>query len=49
MNDIEKLREELYRTLETGSRSEILKASQKLDKIILLHMKNLVGQNKKPA
>jgi len=49
MNDIEKLREELYRAMETGSLNDILRASQKLDKTIFLHMKHMVDKNKKTA
>lgn len=38
MTDLEKARQELYEVIESGSREQIMAASQELDKIILSHM-----------
>ncbi|NLY18643.1 MAG: Spo0E family sporulation regulatory protein-aspartic acid phosphatase [Clostridiaceae bacterium] len=45
MKEINKARRNLYRVLESGKYEEIIKASRKLDKLILVKMKQL--KNKK--
>jgi len=40
VNQIEFLREKLYREIEAGDISSILKASQELDKLILIDMED---------
>jgi tRNA nucleotidyltransferase/poly(A) polymerase len=49
MSQIERLREELHKVIETGDTARILRISQELDTLILCYMKLQKDSGKKSA
>jgi len=49
LNQIELLREKLYKVLEAGDNKRILRISQKLDKLIVNYMEENTQMNRKTA
>ncbi|RCX17953.1 Spo0E like sporulation regulatory protein [Anaerobacterium chartisolvens] len=49
MSHLERVRQELYKSIESGNAEEILKISRELDKIILIYMGIEESGHKMPA